>query len=214
MAACGVHRVAHLLSRLRQARQSLGECCRLVVHDHWKPYYTMQGVLLLCNAHHLRELKASPKSRKKSGRARCSGSCAAPVTSRTERENGVSYEASTHRCFERRYDAILAEGLVFHEAQAPLVRAAIEEGETARRAPRRTGHNLLLRLATRKEDTLRFLLTRLFHSQRSGRTRRAHDEATSENIRRSRRWKARRTSRSSARSSRPPGSRAGTSSTL
>ena len=57
-------------------------------------------------------------------------------------------------CCERRYDAIVAEGLAFHEAQVPLARAAMKGGG---RAPRRTGHNLLLRLATRKQDTLRFL---------------------------------------------------------
>jgi len=37
----------------------LGNVAGIVVHDHWHPYYTLKGVLhALCNAHHLRELKA------------------------------------------------------------------------------------------------------------------------------------------------------------
>jgi hypothetical protein len=57
MAAHRVHRVADLLSHLAPARQPA--VVGIVVHDHWKPYYTMERVLhALCNAHHLRELQA------------------------------------------------------------------------------------------------------------------------------------------------------------
>jgi transposase len=58
----------------------------IVVHDHWKPYYTMAGVLhALCNAHHLRELKALVESEKEDWRAGCSACCAAPATRATWR---------------------------------------------------------------------------------------------------------------------------------
>ena len=131
-----------------------------VVHDHWKPYYTIEGVLhALCNAHHLRELKALVEIEKEEWAHKMQRLLrrACHVTNRAQ-ERGIPMKPRLIGCFERRYDTILAEGLLFREAQAPLVRTVIKGGRKPRgRTPRRTGHNLLLRLATCKEDTLRFL---------------------------------------------------------
>jgi transposase len=138
----------------------LANVAGIVVHDHWKPYYTMQGVLhALCNAHHLRELKALAEIEKEDWARRMQRllrrACHA---ANLARERGVPLKPRLIGCFERCYDAILAEGLAFHEAKEPLVRALMKGGSKRRgRAPRRTGHNLLLRLSTRKQDTLRFL---------------------------------------------------------
>lgn len=127
----------------------LANVAGIVVHDHWKPYYTMQGVLhALCNAHHLRELKALVEIEKEEWARKMQRLLrrACHVTNRA-RERGVPIKPRLIDCFERRYDAILAEGLVFHEAQAPLVRAAIKGGGKRRgRAPRRTGHLSLIHI--------------------------------------------------------------------
>ena len=136
----------------------LANVAGIVVHDHWKPYYTMQGVLhALCNAHHLRELKALVEIEKEAwaGKMQRLLRRACHAANRA-RERGIPLKPQLIECCERRYDAILAEGLAFHEAQVPLAPAAMK-GKWRGRAPRRTGHNLLLRLATRKQDTLRFL---------------------------------------------------------
>ena len=129
-----------------------------VVHDHWKPYYTMPGVLhALCNAHHLRELKALVDIEKEDWARKMQRLLrrAARATNRA-RDRGIALKPRLVERFERCYDAILAEGLAFHETQPPL--ATAKAGRKRRgRMPRRTGHNLLLRLSTRKQDTLRFL---------------------------------------------------------
>ena len=131
----------------------------IVVHDHWKPYYTMPGVLhALCNAHHLRELKALVEIEKEDWARKMQRvlrrACHA---ANLARDRGVPLKPSLIALIERCYDAILAEGLAFHEAQAPLAQPVKGGGKRRGRVPRRTGHNLLLRLATRKQDTLRFL---------------------------------------------------------
>ena len=135
----------------------LADVVGIVVHDHWKPYYTMQGVShALCNAHHLRELKALVEIEKEDWARKMQRllrrACHA---ANLAREREVPLKPRLIQCFERRYDAIVAEGLAFHEAQPSL---AIKGGGKRRgRVPRRTGHNLLSRFSTRREDTLRFL---------------------------------------------------------
>jgi transposase len=111
----------------------------IVVHDHWKPYYTMQGVShALCNAHHLRELKALVEIEKEEWARKMQRllrrACHA---ANRARERGVSLKPRLIQCFARHYDAILAEGLVFHETQAPLARAAMKgSGNRRGRVPR------------------------------------------------------------------------------
>jgi transposase len=96
----------------------------IVVHDHWKPYYTLKGVLhALCNAHHLRELKALVEIEKEDWahkmqrllRSACHATNLAC-------EQGVPLKPGLIALIERRYDAIVANGLAFHEAQPALLK--------------------------------------------------------------------------------------------
>jgi transposase len=72
------------------------------------------------------------------------------------RERGVALKLGLIALIERRYDKILAQGVVFHEAQPTLIPAEVKARRRGR-LPRRVGHNLLPRLSTRKPDVLRFL---------------------------------------------------------
>jgi transposase len=126
----------------------------IVVHDHWKPYYTLKDVLhALCNAHHLRELKALVEIEKEDWARKMQHllrrACHA---TNLAREQGVPLKPGLIALFERCYDTILAQGMAFHAAQPALVRA-----QPRGRPPRRVGHNLLWRLSARRQDVLRFL---------------------------------------------------------
>jgi transposase len=126
----------------------------ITMHDHWKPYYTMTGVLhALCNAHHLRELKALIDIDKEDWARKMQillrRACHAINLARERR---VTLKPRFVARIERRYDAIVAEGLAFHLRLPRLPRAQRRGWK-----PRRLGHNLLVRLELRREDVLRFL---------------------------------------------------------
>jgi transposase len=143
--------------RVSQKRGSLLEnVLGIVVHDHWKPYYTLKGVShALCNAHHLRELQALVEIEKEDWahkmRRLLRRACHATNLARDE---GVALSPGFVALVERRYDAILRDGFAFHEAQPALISVARKRRG---RVPRRTGHNLLFRLRDRRADVLRFL---------------------------------------------------------
>ena len=150
--------------RVCQKRGSLlANVVGTVVHDHWKPYYTMTGVChALCNAHHLRELKALIDIEKEEwARAMHQLLRRACHAANLAAERGGALATLKPRLvaqLERRYDAIVTAGLAFHQAQPALRHAAVTGARRLRgRTPRRTGHNLLLRFQLRKQDALRFL---------------------------------------------------------
>jgi transposase len=109
----------------------------------------------LCNAHHLRELKALVEIEKEDWARKMQRllrrACHA---ANLAREQGVPLPPQFIALIERCYDAILTEGFAFHDAQPALISTARKR---MGRRPRRVGHNLLRRLQTRKQDVLRFL---------------------------------------------------------
>jgi transposase len=117
--------------RVSSKRGSLMEdVSGIVVHDHWKPYYTLSGVLhALCNAHHLRELKALVEIEKEdwARKMRRLLRVACHATN-LAREADAPLQPTLIALIKRRYDAIVAEGLAFHQAQPELGRSANADG--------------------------------------------------------------------------------------
>ena len=127
--------------RVAQKRGDLlAGLCGTVVHDHWKSYFTLEGVQhALCNAHHLRELKALEEIEKEAWAFRMS---------RLLKRLLKCHKAPPFERVMTLYDRIIADGLEFHASQQKL---------SGRK--RRIGHNLLLRLQKFKNAVLRFLFT-------------------------------------------------------
>jgi transposase len=133
----------------------------VVVHDGFKPYRNLDGAGLppahaLCNAHHLRELKAliefdnEPWAEKMRDCLR--DACLAVGEARAKGETALSPAAL--QTFHARYWEAVREGMAFHRSLPRLKKTGPKSGRTKRRA----GDNLLLRLHRFKDDVLRFLV--------------------------------------------------------
>jgi transposase len=128
----------------------------IIVHDHFKPYFTLKDVgHALCNAHHLRELKALIEIEKEPWATKMSRlllTAARAVRGAEERGQSMVAERVSRRIVAV-YEAIVRRGLAFHEQQPVLQRRPGARGRTAKRP----GHNLLVRLRDFQTEVLRFL---------------------------------------------------------
>lgn len=123
----------------------------VVVHDHWKPYYQLDDVVhQLCNAHHLRELKALSQIENESW-AKSMKQLLCLANKYRNRYPQTIPKTIINQLY-RIYESIIKRGIDFHVAQPPLIRK-VRRG----RVKRRIGHNLLLRLQSFRSDVLRFL---------------------------------------------------------
>jgi len=122
-----------------------------IIHDHWKPYFTLTGVKhALCNAHHLRELKSLAEDGELWSKRMIRllrRSCHLANISQER-----SFPPDKQRLINEVYDRIITKGIKYHEELNPLA----SSGKRGRKK-RRVGHNLLLRLRDYKSAVLRFI---------------------------------------------------------
>jgi transposase len=126
----------------------------VLVHDHFGPYFGLEGVLhALCNAHHLRELKALVEIEKEQW-ARDMARLLRLACHAANQARGSPVRPSFVAVFTARYRRIVAEGLAFHQAQPPLDPPSKKKRGRPKRRP---GHNLVIRLRDHEDAVLRFL---------------------------------------------------------
>jgi transposase len=124
----------------------------IVVHDHWKPYYTLPNVLHgLCNQHHLRELKAVIEFDQEKWARKMQRFLRISLRYRHHYSDKPIPKDKLNRLHQL-YDKIIDEGVSYHES-LPEYAKKNKRGRTAKR----TEHNLILRLKNYRCDVLRFL---------------------------------------------------------
>jgi transposase len=92
----------------------------IVVHDHWKPYFKLEGVLhALCNAHHLREILALIKHEKEDWASKMQRFLyfSLKLVEMRKKNKQSSLSASQQKRLKMLYERIVEQGLEFHMRQ-------------------------------------------------------------------------------------------------
>ena len=150
---CWLHSIGSKAATIYRPSSKRGEVpCDvrgIVVHDHFKSYYSKvkHAQHALCNAHHLRELKALIDNTQFHEPWANSMHRLLVFLSKLVKK---AVPPDIAKRVTKLYEAIVNRGLAYHESLPPLLPKS-----NRGRAPRRKGHNLLIRLHHYQQDVLR-----------------------------------------------------------
>jgi transposase len=119
----------------------------ILCHDHWKPYFKLDCLHALCNAHHLRELEWASEQDGQRWAQKMQDLLLEIHGAVTKAGGSVGEEAGQR--FRRRYRDTLTQG----DAECPPPKVKDKVGRTRRSKSR----NLLERLRAFETETLRFM---------------------------------------------------------
>ncbi|MFI5164724.1 MAG: IS66 family transposase [Bacteroidia bacterium] len=146
----------HLYPHTKRGHEAMDEIGILpqfkgnLCHDHWKAYYRYGCRHVLCNAHHLRELKWAETEEKQKW-ALIMRKFLIRLNEKVKASGGVLSPEKSRR-YRSRYHRILRCG----EKECPLPERGREKG-TRGRIKKSKSRNLLERLREYEEDVLRFV---------------------------------------------------------
>jgi transposase len=139
--------------RGREAMDAMGILPRfrgIMIHDHWKPYFTYKNSHSLCNAHHLRELTFVEDILKKDW-AKKMKDLLIEIKIAVEKPPENKLDHKQARYFKKQYRKILEDG----EKESPPFKR--EDGKKRGKTKQTKDHNLLMRLKEFEAETLRFM---------------------------------------------------------
>ena len=139
--------------RGKEAMDDMGILSRfkgILCHDHWKPYYKMDCLHALCNAHHLRELTRAWEQDGQQWAQKLKNLL--ETINRKVTDAGGALDAKEAKKYRLKYRGLIKQG----EIECPEPIRPKKKGKRGR-IKKSKSRNLLERLRDYEQDTLRFM---------------------------------------------------------